>query len=173
MVPTVVVPQTLMKDWTKLLQYLYSHAFAEFQLHHFSHNKIISVAIAKTVVFFRMIRTSNVSTFENPVLAFTQSIESGDSCEEKTLLALEEFCLSSTCFLSSPDPDLCLMLFIPFFFMRFSYWQGMQAWSWHFIFKWVLIGYESICSNAPSLLLQPIPVKSIAPKRALNSEKSC
>lgn len=50
------------------------------------------MAIAKTVVFFTMIGTSNVSKFKNPVLAFTQSIEGGVLCEEKTLLALEEFC---------------------------------------------------------------------------------
>lgn len=76
------------------------------------------MVIAKTVVFFRMVRTSNISKFVNHVLAFTQSIESGVLCEEETLLALEEFCLSSTCFLSSPDPNLCLMLFIPFFFLE-------------------------------------------------------
>lgn len=50
------------------------------------------MAIAKTVVFFTMIGTSNVSKFKNPVLAFTQSVEGDVLCEEKTLLALEEFC---------------------------------------------------------------------------------
>lgn len=161
-----------MKDWAKLLQYLCSCVFAEFQLQHFSYNTVISMAIAKTVVFFSMIRASNVSKFKNPVSAFTQSLESGVLCEEKTWLTLKSSVFHL--FSSFTWPQCLPEPFYPLLFLRgFPVgkvcklgvgWLGITL-------KWMLIGYELICSNIPSPLSQPTPVKNTTPKSSQQWEK--